>query len=660
MNVLTGRLVSFIPQIVSALLVATTYYWALEPTIDSATLANLQDRFRFNQEYFDVEKIAPRPLVSKRNVHPSLMRTQAWVSATGAAITVADIDRDGLFNDALLVDTRLNTLVITPLPGTGNRFPSFILEPSGNEINFDPLEMSPTGSVVHDFNEDGVTDILVHYWGRSPLLFWGVKSDKPFPDSNNDFKPMELLKDSRIWHTHACCLSDVDGNGHLDLLMGNFFADDVAVLADGGSPRLQGDLSGALNGGGPKLFLWNPSADSTNKFEDHSYAMEEHSARSWVLAIGAVDLDPSNNDWQHLPEIYIANDFGKDHLLHNRSKPLKPQFVSCEGSRGFFTPKSSVLGRDSYKGMGVDFADINQDASFDIYVSNISDDFALHEGHFMFVSTSDESALSRGEAPFRQESQQLGLSRSGWGWDCRIADFDNDAVPEAIQATGFVKGTINRWPELHALGTTNDQLISNPDFWPRFMPPSADISGHNINPFFVRAKSGRYHNVAKEIGMDAYWNTRGLALTDADADGLLDFVAANQWEPSVYFHNKSHTLGKNAYVGLKVILPYQQNAIQETRITPNSRDEVHGTPAIGTIAQLLVDGNVAQVQYVDGGCGHSGRRAPILHFGLGENTTSTFSVRLTWRDRSGAVRKEVLNVKPNSWHTVELGQGDPS
>ena len=31
----------------------------------------------------------------------------------------------------------------------------------------------------------------------------------------------------------------------------------------------------------------------------------------------------------------------------------------------------------------------------------------------------------------------MGLSRSGWGWDTRLADFDNDSYLDAVQATGF-------------------------------------------------------------------------------------------------------------------------------------------------------------------------------------------------------------------------------
>src|SRR6185503_15291833 len=103
------------------------------------------------------------------------------------------------------------------------------------------------------------------------------------------------------------------------------------------------------------------------QFEEVSGVLDEQSAQGWALAVGAADLDGDL-----LPEIYFANDFGVDRLLHNRSRPGRLRFESLEGERTATTPRSKVLGRDSFKGMGVDFADLNGDGWLDIFVSNIA------------------------------------------------------------------------------------------------------------------------------------------------------------------------------------------------------------------------------------------------------------------------------------------------
>ena len=92
--------------------------------------------------------------------------------------------------------------------------------------------------------------------------------------------------------------------------------------------------------------------------------------------------------------------------------------------------------------MGCDFGDVNGDGLLDIYVSNIADRFALCESHFLWQSTGKLDEMKHGIAPYIQASEQLGLSRSGWGWDCRLADFDNSGVLQAMQAVGFIKGRI--------------------------------------------------------------------------------------------------------------------------------------------------------------------------------------------------------------------------
>jgi hypothetical protein len=285
--------------------------------------------------------------------------------------------------------------------------------------------------------------------------------------------------------------------------------------------------------------------------------------------------------------------------------------------------------------MGVDFGDINGDGRLDIYVSNIATKFGLTESHFLWLNTGQLSEMKQGIAPFVHGSEKYGLSRSGFAWEARLADFDNDAVLEAIQACGFIKGRINRWPELQALGTSNDQIVHNPRFWPSFRP-GADLSGRDCNPFFVRAADGRYYDVAAALGPPEPQVSRGIALADVDRDGRLDYVTANQWGPSYFFRNESTPAG--GFLGLNLVFP-------------------NGSPAIGAVARLSLPDGRRFIAQVDGGNGHSGRRSPEIHFGLGAWSEDTLlPVEIDWRDREGRIQNVRLPLFPG-WHTIRLQGG---
>jgi hypothetical protein len=438
------------------------------------------------------------------------------------------------------------------------------------------------------------------------------------------------------WYSTAAIQADLDGDGHPDLLIGNYFQDGARVLDRhaSGTEMMHEGKAKALNGGYKHVFLWQGSAGGTNpnvRYREIKNAFSEEVARGWTLAIGAADLDGDL-----LPEIYLANDFGPDRLLHNRSTPGHLQFALLQGRRGFTTPKSCVLGNDSFKGMGVDFGDVNGDGYLDIYVSNLATRFGLTESHFLWLSTGEIEAMKQGVAPYVHGSEKLGLARSGFAFEARLADFDNDGVLEAVQACGFIKGTINRWPELQALGTSNDQIVHNPRLWPSFRP-GADLSGHDCNPFFVRGADGRYHNIAPELGMTEPMVSRGIAIADVDGDGRLDFVTANQWGPSYFFKNESPHPG--SFLGLRLVHP-------------------NGSPAIGAAVRVDLPNGTRLVGQVDGGTGHSGRRSPEIHFGLGAwDQAKTLPVEIRWRDWQGQIQHHEMKLVPG-WHTVELGSGD--
>jgi enediyne biosynthesis protein E4 len=495
-------------------------------------------------------------------------------------------------------------------------------------------------------NEDGWPDVLVYYWGRTPIAFLRK------PDSSlaaPAFFAQELMPGRERWYSNSASLSDLDGDGHLDLIIGNTSQDGARILdaKAGGVEVLPESRSRAFNGGWNRILRWTAAASGDYpavSFREVNSLLADEVARGWTLALGAADLDGDL-----LPEIYFANDYGPDRLLHNRSRRGHLNFALAEGKKTFFTPASFVMGHDSFKGMGIDFADMNGDGWLDMYVSNIAAAYAFQESHLLWMSTGEPEKLRQGIAPYQQASERYGLSRSGWAWDTRLADFDNDGVVEVIQATGFIKGKTNRWPEMQALGTVNDTMVHDPRNWPRFRPGD-DLSGHEPNCFFVRDRTGRYFDVAREIGLGKPMVTRGIAVADVDGDGDLDMALANQYEPSVFYLNNNPR--RNGFLGLNLLVPVSGQGA--TLAVHRGRPPVKGRPAIGAQATVILPGGLRRVAQVDGGSGHSGKRAPELHFGLGTLTNAPLRVELRWRAADGQPQKATLTLVPG-WYTIMLG-----
>ena len=634
-NNLLGKWRHYSVHFVALLISVIAYQLTVLPQLPENTRTALASDFAFEQISLSV--VGDETSRNYREVHPSLNHVSAWISAFGAAVALHDLDGDGLPNDVCLVDVRQDEVLIMPAPTSGDRFAPFILEPPKSPYLTETT--APTGCLPGDLNEDGLTDILVYFWGRTPVAFLqnqGAGNTLAL----DSFTPIEIVPENGRWFTNAATLTDMDGDGHYDLIIANYFPDGARILETtaGGQEQMPHSLNGATNGGGTHLFLWNAAQTGENpsvNFVEALDVLPKPMANAWTLGVGAADLDGDM-----LPELYFANDFGHDWLLHNRSIPGDLELVPLAGPKQFTTPHSKVLGQDSFKGMGVDFADLNGDLLLDIYVSNITSEFAFQESHFVFLSTGEVESMAEGKAPYVDRSEQLGLSRSGWGWETRLADFNNDGVLEALQATGYAKGEISRWPELQELGISNDNVVSNPQSW-FHMQPGDDLGGDEHNPFYVRAADGRFYDLSPELNLDNPQVTRGIATADIDGDGDLDFVIANQWAPSVFYINNSQT--DNQFLGLNLLLPIDTQT-----------EAMGGRPAIGAQAIVHLPDGRQLVAQVDGGNGHSGVRSSDLHFGLGNiPADATIPVDITWRDNNGQVQKISLNLSPG-WQTIIL------
>jgi len=588
-----------------------------------------------------------RPEATVRQVNPSYQHLRSWISSVGAGVAMTDLDANGRADELCVVDPRTDQVVISYAPTGAARFTPFVLDP-------DPLPtdagMAPMGCTPGDYNLDGRMDLLVTYWGRTPVLFLARTGAEEL--SARTYRPVELVANispdgayhGPRWNTNAVAVEDFAGQGHPDILIANYFPDSD-VLDPQGQPNvvMNSSMSNAKNGGGAHLLRWvagEAGGDPAATYVEEPDAIPAELATGWSLAAAGADLTGDG-----LAELYIANDFGKDHLLYNRSSPGRIRFSEAIGSRGATTAKSFVLGRSSFKGMGVDFGDLNGDGRPDLVVSNITTAWGLEESNFAWLNqTSDDTRMAEdleaGSAPFEQRAQEMGLAWTGWGWDVKLADFTNSGRSEVVQAEGFVRGQINRWPWLQEMAMTNDQVFSNPMMWPD-LEPGDDLAGHQPFAFYALDDDGVYQDVAAQLGMtDVDTPSRGIATGDSTGSGRIDFAVARQWDEPSFYANRSPDLGRS--LDLRLFQPVVTGS-DEVAGTENP-----GAPAYGASVQVTLPSGQTTNARLDGGGGHSGKRDLGVHIGLGEAVAASdaISVRVSWRSSDGTEHQQSLDLTP--------------
>ncbi|MEU5550070.1 MULTISPECIES: CRTAC1 family protein [unclassified Micromonospora] len=591
------------------------------------------------------------PVRTVRKVNPSVDHIASWISSVGASAAVADLDGDAYANEVCLVDPRSDSVSVHRIDrSTMGSSPVVTLldengiapGAAGQRLAYDKDTQAPMGCRLADLDGNGWVDALVYFWGRGPVAYLN--------SGGMTFAPHEVLDGGADldWYTNTAVFSDLNGDGIMDIFIGNYFADGAQLL-DTGSPKrvdMNDSLSRAMNGGKNYVLLGRGGFPAVS-YELVADAFSEDHSRGWTLAVAAADM---NGD--ALPELYVANDFGPDRFFVNRSVDGELKFENVDGgNKGLLNPRSTMIGRDSFKGMGVTIADVDRDNEYDVYVSNITHEYGLFESQLLFLG---DGVRDDGVPTFRPGAEALGLARTAFSWDNKVGDLDNDGRVELLQATGFVRGPVNRWPEIQELALSNDTLIANPRAWPDLR--DADISGAAPRVVMTPTDDGRYANVAESSGLDDGGVMRGIALADIDGDGDLDWIEANQWADARLVVNDCD--GCDGFVGLRILRstedasptgPRTPQVIEGLRAT----HEVRGAAAMGATATVTTPSGSTFRSYVDGGNGHSGQSSTDVHFGLGDDAGDTHTVALTWRDATGTVQNAEVQVG-RGWHTVVL------
>ena len=197
------------PKVVSLVLLAIVGYLAYLPGPSATELERLKSAFNFEvirlQDGDGPFKSEGSHLFLSTNLHHVENFLVSFIP-TGATFT--DLDSNGLFDEFCTADPFSSRVRIFPAPTRQEPFEPFeVPMPEG----FDRETARPTGCLSCDFDQDGTNDLLVHFWGRSPVLVFNADTDGRLEPG--DFEAAEFVSPPQVWYTHSASTGDVDGDG---------------------------------------------------------------------------------------------------------------------------------------------------------------------------------------------------------------------------------------------------------------------------------------------------------------------------------------------------------------------------------------------------------------------------------------------------------------
>ncbi|HSE23908.1 MAG TPA: CRTAC1 family protein [Pyrinomonadaceae bacterium] len=322
------------------------------------------------------------------------------------------------------------------------------------------------GVAVGDYDNDGYEDLYVTAYGGNKLY-----------RNNGDGKFTDVTEKAGVggsgWSTSAAWV-DLDGDGLLDLFVLRYMQWDFDDIWCG--ERKEGYRA-----------YCNPDAfHPTTPFvyqNDGKGHFSEVSRKIGLAEPGkGLGIALADYDRDGRIDIFVANDSMVEFLYHNKGDGRFEEVALKSGV--------AVDGEGhTYAGMGVDFADYNNDGLPDLVVTDLANQmYALYrnDGDGIFTYDTYPSGIGR-----------MTMMHSGWG--VRFLDCDNDGWKDLLIAQGHDLDTIElTFPNL------------------RYREPL--LLARNTGQVFVDV-SAEAGSVFREA-----WVGRGMAIGDIDNDGLLDAV----------------------------------------------------------------------------------------------------------------------------------------
>ena len=421
-------------------------------------------------------------------VYGSSDRVTYIIESMGGGCAFFDYDNDGWMDIFMVGGRRLEG---TP-PGSGNRLYHNNRDGTFTDVTARSGLSDPgwaTGVCVGDYNNDGLEDLFLTYYGHNRL--YRNNGDGTFTDVT---AACGLLHAGNRFGT-GCTFLDYDRDGRLDLFVANYVGFELEH-----APRPDAQVAACSYEGvavycGPRGLpmpshaLYRNNGDGT--FTDVSKVSGIDSVRT-SYGLTAVAFDADEDGW---PDIFVACDTTPSLLfMNNRDGTFREEALL----RGLAVSSDG----QEMSGMGVAVGDYDLDGHPDLFRT-----------HFQLQPNGLYRSRGKGEFDDVSAASNIAAERRFVSWGAGMVDLDNDGLPDIFYVSG------NVYPELERV-------------FPRFPSRNPPILFRNLG-------NGKFAELGEEAGVALTTThvSRGCAFGDFDNDGDVDVLIMNQNEPPSLLRN---------------------------------------------------------------------------------------------------------------------------
>lgn len=447
------------------------------------------------------------------------------------------------------------------------------------------------GFAVRDVDLDGDLDVYATRMDETDLLFLN--------DGRGQFTEATPLGLGEVWLSNGAAFADIDDDGDPDLVVGTVGEDRVHLFVNDGrggfeergvsrGVAMQGaegshatmsfcfgdlDLDGSLD---MHATEWHTPGVHRSRSNGHLFSNRGTRAPgffddvtdaadvdlygrvrggSYGFTSHVVDLDADDR-----PELWITADFGTSRLFWNEGA-----WPMLDGT------ELSFVGTEQ-NGMGSAIEDFDGDGHLDAFVGSIFAPLFCNDTRCTEEKNGNRLFRNLGDRRFEDVTEEAGVRDAGWSWGIAPLDFDLDGDMDVAVVGGV------QWE-----------------------PAERGFLEQEIR-LFENDGTGRFREVASELGLTGGAQGRGLVAADFDGDGDQDLLASTNLGESVYWRN-------DASEGRAWLVVAPEG-------TTSNRDGFGAVVRVWTTLDAP-----PQVRHHGNGCHFLAHSPGTPHFGLGDHET---------------------------------------